>query len=222
MVALAACGSGPKPPSLTSATARTTAAGSAQFELSVKATLGTALLQTVEAGTVSLRARQAHVYKTTTQGRFEEVIYDGPVEYTNAVAAVALSNPNVKPWLRLRAPGATDVEHVQVLVYLPTGATAVRRVGAEKIGGVETAHYRATIDPRRMHLSPRLQAALTADFGRRPFPADLWVGSDGRLRRVRVERRSPNSKVAIVAGFHDFGARVSVTPPPADEVQSVP
>src|SRR5438105_13372252 len=225
VLGLAACGGhAAKAPSVSASPAQTTGAGSAKFGLTVVATLSGTSLRTEESGTVSFRSRRAHVFRTTTQGEFVEVIYDGAVEYSNANAAASVSQPGLKPWLRIRSHGATDVEHVQVLAYLPAGATAVEQLGSEKVDGAATTHFRAMIDPERAAgpMTPRQRTALAADFGGKRFPAELWLDSNGRLRRVRISRASASSRVTIEARFSEFGAKVDVTPPPADEIGTAP
>jgi len=85
-------------------------------------------------------------------------------------------------------------------------ADDVRRVGEEEVRGVQTTHYRATVDLARLlehglrQLPPELREHLAGDgsveglfgafgetFGEVAFPIDAWVDGDDLLRKMAVE-----------------------------------
>jgi hypothetical protein len=210
-VLAAACGGGSAKPAGLSSTA-TTAAGSARFTLTIHATVAGASIRTDENGTVSFARRQAHVYRLLPAGGVpQELIFDGPLAYSNANVQTAAMDPTVKPWVRSRlGPGAVDdVDHVRAVAYL-AGAT----VNARRVAG---RHWRAQVDPNRF--SGTLRRVVRADFVAGLFPADFWLDGRGRVVRVHVAyRTSRGGRVVVDGTFSDFGTAVDVTPPPADEI----
>jgi hypothetical protein len=215
----------PSNASLARATERTTAAGSALFTLKVGASLGGAAIETQSRGSVSFRARRAHVYKLVPGIPYpQEEIVDGRVTYRNSNVAAALSDPSQKPWTKVdtsRLPAARQVaelDHVRALVYLPSGAASPRRVGTT---GALT-HFRSRVDPAlvlaRVPAAQRaaIRAVLHADYASGRFPADFWLDGRGRLRRVRVAYTTAQGSGFTLDGtFSGFGSPVDVTPPPA-------
>ncbi|ANY09513.1 hypothetical protein [Pseudonocardia sp. HH130630-07] len=98
----------------------------------------------------------------------------------------------------------------------------LRVVGEEDRGGVPTTHYAGTLRFHEAVVDLRLGLdQATLDGLRAQYPGDdsqtldLWVDSDGKP--VRAENRAPDGTV-ISADYRDYGAPVSVTAPPADEV----
>ena len=117
----------------------------------------------------------------------------------------------------------------------------VKEVGKEKVRGADTTHYRGTVDlGKAIASNAELEAQAKAKLGdlykNLSAPADVWIDSDGRLRKMTysidaskfdASALSSNPKVAAgisqIAGIDftlelfQFGTPVSVTAPPASE-----
>jgi hypothetical protein len=216
---------------LATATARTTAAGTARYTLSVAATFSGAVVRTQSRGSISFRARKAHVYKLEVGNPVPvEEIVDGPWSYANANVTAALADPTQKPWTKVdtrRLPPAQrlgELDHVRALAYLSDGAGGARLVDTD--GGL--THFRGTVDPARvlLHVPAAQRAAMRVilrdDYARRPFPADFWLDRRSRLRRVRVSyETAKGTGFTLVGTFAGFGTRVDVTPPPARSTRDI-
>ena len=107
------------------------------------------------------------------------------------------------------------------------------------MNGVSTTHYRATVDLNKEAASVRAKAGDKAAavitrqeqaLGTHTLPVDVWVGADHLVRQYRTQVPIPPSSsggpagsgtVALTMAFSDFGAPVTVTPPPSSEVADV-
>ena len=55
--------------------------------------------------------------------------------------------------------------------------------------------------------------------GVKKLPIDVWIDGDGYVRKVQYAQRTGSSQpVRITMNLHDFGAPVTVKPPPANSV----
>jgi hypothetical protein len=109
---------------------------------------------------------------------------------------------------------------------------SIESVGTEKIRGVDTSHYRATIDvakvaalipaDERQSLAGLDEAARQA--GLSAVPLDLWVDADQRVRKLSVDLdlAQPGSSERLVAALvvevYDYGKPLQLDLPPADQV----
>lgn len=104
----------------------------------------------------------------------------------------------------------------------------VTEVGTETLRGVETTHYRATIDLAKALADAPAGARdgardLLERAGTPTIPVDVWLDAQDRVRKytMQVDGSSfgaESSSVAVTYEFYDFGAPVDVSAPPADEV----
>jgi hypothetical protein len=107
------------------------------------------------------------------------------------------------------------------LAYLQGSTGTVQDLGKEKVKGVETTHYRATIDleqaAARAKGSTRQSIRRVIDVARvKKLPVNVWVGEDGYVRKVIYTQHSGrNQSAKITMELYDFGAPVTITPPPA-------
>jgi hypothetical protein len=122
------------------------------------------------------------------------------------------------------------------LQYLRGASDSVRTVGKESIRGVRTTWYEATVDVEKAAAgAPAVQQRTIRSakelFGISTIPTDVWIDGDGRVRRMKqsIDYSAAGSSERFPAGslpksmevtveFYDFGAPVSVTIPPAEEV----
>ncbi len=231
-IAVALCGSaGAAPTRLAEATARTTAAGTASFTLAISGSLGGATLTTHERGAVSFTRRAEHIYKLVPNNPIpEEEIVIGPLTYTNAGVAIALSNPKAKPWTKLdtrKLPASrrlAEIDHVRALAYLAGGVTRTKQIGP---AGTLT-RFSARVEPKQVLVgvpgSQRKQIAsvLATDFTPSAFNADFWLDTKSRVRRVRVAYKTKGgTTITILAGFSNFGSPVNLKLPPAREIADI-
>jgi len=87
------------------------------------------------------------------------------------------------------------------------GNGAVEVLGREKVGGVETTHYRKTLAPAEADV------AYNA--------AEAWVDDSGLVRKVKLDLTAQihppdeqRAHIMLKMTFSEFGARVDVSPPP--------
>ncbi|HZC29334.1 MAG TPA: hypothetical protein VE269_06305 [Gaiellaceae bacterium] len=151
--------------------------------------------------------------------------------------------PAHKPWIKMDLTAAGNrlgvdlsqftslsANPAQVLDWLRATSGTITKIGSERIGGVETTHYHATIDlrkypnlvpPARRAAMRRAVAALTRVAHVSTFPVDAWVGDDGLVRKLHVAiSETINGQTVGLRStlrFHDFGTPVTVTLPPAAE-----
>jgi hypothetical protein len=174
-------------------------------------------------------------------GRRAEEILDGTVVYVR-FPFLEGRLPSGKRWLKLdlakqgRAMGidfnslmqSSTSDPTQMLRYLEAASTGVEKVGTETVAGATTTHYSATVDFDKLaqarpsdKSSIRRLEQLT---GVKYVPVDVWIDRDGYVRKVKESLtmypipQGPSTRMVMSFEFSAFGKRVSVTPPPADEV----
>jgi hypothetical protein len=119
----------------------------------------------------------------------------------------------------------------QFLQYLKAVGGTPERVGSDVVRGVQTTHYRATIDLNRIPsvLPPRLAsqlrgqlAKLIAQTGTSKIPVDVWIDSQHLLRRIALDFSLSSSEqrgqVKLSLDLFDYGPTPSVQAPAASEV----
>jgi len=110
------------------------------------------------------------------------------------------------------------------LAYLRGSTGTVTKVGEEQVRGENSTHYRSTIDleqaARRAKGSTKRSIRRVIDIaGVTRLPVDVWVGDDGFVRKVRyTQHASKNQAAKITMELYDFGAAVTIAPPPATTV----
>jgi len=128
----------------------------------------------------------------------------------------------------------------QTLSYLRGASGPMTTLGHARVRGVATTHYRVPVDLNRAaaSLGPDQQAALRQEIDelglKTTFPMEVWIDGQGRVRRMHlvqdysqvnpppnVPRGSPSSSVEQTMELFDFGAPVTVQPPPADQVTDI-
>ncbi len=172
-----------------------------------------------------------------------EVITDGFAVYTHSSRLSQLLGSG-RRWVKVNAAKVSEAAGVDVSALTQTGQDPtqvvrqlravsgdVETVGEEDVRGVATTHHRATVDLRRYpDLVPAAERAaareaidaLIEQTGASTVPVEIWVGEDGLVRRLaqKLELKVPGGPTAIEQRFelYDFGAKVAVTVPGADEV----
>jgi len=174
-----------------------------------------------------------------------EAIQDGDTVYVR-FPLMAKDLPGGKTWIKgdakdlARANGGqmsqlgsfagTDARDVFGLLKAVSGS--IESVGSEEIRGVETSHYRATIDfakleqlvpkEQRQSLGGLDQSAKQA--GLTELPLDVWIDADQRVRKLSIDldAKQPGAdasvKASLVVELYDYGTPLDVELPPADQV----
>jgi hypothetical protein len=122
--------------------------------------------------------------------------------------------------------GSTDAR--AMLEQLRAVSADARRVGSERVRGIATTHYAATIDPE-------LAAQQARDAGNElgaqviesqdgAATADVWIGDkDGYVRRISQTVPfnlvgGEGSQLTMTMDFFDFGITPDIALPPEDQV----
>jgi hypothetical protein len=166
------------------------------------------------------------------------IITQGLVMYMHA-PTLAQQLPGHKEWLKVDVAALAKSRNVdlgqfrqltqndptQMLAYLRATSGKVEKVGAETVRGVETTHYRAKVDLDKVaaQAPPNLRKTFRASIqslkqslGSSTVPVDVWVDRDDLVRRLSEHLDVKGSgKVDFSVDFYDFGAPVSISPPPA-------
>jgi hypothetical protein len=135
----------------------------------------------------------------------------------------------------LSSPGASsDPSHL--LSYLKATSGQVTHIGAERVQGVPTTHYRATIDydqyasrvaPAQRAAASQSIAALERLTGLHSQLVDVWVDGQRRVRREELtfDECLPGvpgtSQIHLKIDFFDFGVQAMPAVPPSSEVADV-
>ncbi|HKA03772.1 MAG TPA: LppX_LprAFG lipoprotein [Acidimicrobiales bacterium] len=176
-----------------------------------------------------------------------QVVTDGSNAYLKigALASIFGATSN-KSWVKLTGDGTANAskgsavaDGTDILKILGQ-AGDVTTVGTEAVRGVETTHYRGTLDvsaalgqlgaDERAEVQDRL-AQLGIDPKAINFPVDVWIGQDDLVRRVQVGLDGSQFEGAnvptggldatVTLELYDFGAPVDITVPSADQVFTV-
>lgn len=104
----------------------------------------------------------------------------------------------------------------------------VRDLGPARIDGVDTTHYRATVDVRRAvaragTVTDEQAFRRFADqLGARTVRVDAWIDGEGRVRKLRIpmamSHKLGGGTVTVTTSFLDFGVTADIAEPPSDQV----
>jgi hypothetical protein len=164
-----------------------------------------------------------------------DTIITGDVFYMRSpVFAQVLSQD--KQWIRLDLVALAQQRGVDLsslldasptpanaLAYLE-GARDVEKVGTNTIGGEKTTHYKVTVDLEKA--AARAKGSEKQSLRRvisqsklKTLPLDVWIDGKNYIRRVTYEEHAGRQQAAhVTMQLHDFGAPVSIKPPPEESV----
>ncbi|GAB3025048.1 hypothetical protein GCM10011376_10850 [Nocardioides flavus (ex Wang et al. 2016)] len=100
-------------------------------------------------------------------------------------------------------------------------------VGSEEVDGVDTNHYRITLDPTQYVKAMEFPAAM-ADMLPKELVTEMWVDADNLPRKFTQTTESPAAggvkpTTSTTEGtYSDFGTDVEIEAPPASEVTEQP
>ncbi|WP_030318716.1 hypothetical protein [Streptomyces flavochromogenes] len=104
----------------------------------------------------------------------------------------------------------------------------LKHLGAEKIDGAETQHYKGTLTLEQMVatnksldvLSEKDRADLVESVrksGITAYDTEVWVREDGYPARMDIGMKSAQGTVKMGMHFSDYGAKAAVQAPPAED-----
>jgi hypothetical protein len=143
--------------------------------------------------------------------------------------------PSGKEWLKVDTAkagkklgfnfkGLLGESNADVLRQLERTATPVKTIGKETVDGVETTHYRATIDPKKIPKTDRIQKFTSPAYK----PIDVWVDGHDLVRQVKLDyttkaytNQAMRAHVLLTMKLSDFGTTVDVEPPAPSTVIDV-
>jgi hypothetical protein len=174
-----------------------------------------------------------------------DAIQDGKVAYIH-FPLLAKQLPPGKTWIKGDAKDLSSADAGQMSQFGSLAGTdprdvfgmlkavsgSIEAVGSETIRGVETSHYRATIDLAKLEqLVPAEQRQSLGGIGQSAqqaglseIPLDVWVDADQRVRKLSmdIDAKQPGTSQSVKASFvvelYDYGKALEIELPPAGEV----
>lgn len=160
-----------------------------------------------------------------------------------------LEAADLKPWIEVDLEAIAEQEGLDLpslqqlgqadpaltFAYLRAASDDTQEVGQEDVRGVETTHYRVTVELARVaDLVPEEQReetraavqALIEATGLETVPVDAWIDGDGLIRRMDLGYEDvevgPGKKgdMSMSMELYDYGVAVDVELPPSDQVMS--
>jgi LppX_LprAFG lipoprotein len=162
-------------------------------------------------------------------------VITGNVLYMRSAVFAQLGLPANKQWIKidlgqltqqrgsdLSSLANTSPTPASALSYL-RGSSKVREVGQESIDGVDTTHYKVTVDlekavSRSDSITQESLRRVIQAGGKKTLPIDVWVDGKHFVRKVQYAQSAGGKAVKVTMTLHDYGKPVAVSPPPADEV----
>lgn len=167
-----------------------------------------------------------------------EAILDKGGIYLKLPPSVLTGN---KPWIKLNLGGLANQAGVsvgslgqlqsadpsQAIQFLRGATSNMDKVGTETLRGDKVDHYRGRLDLKQAADAAPDDAKLTlnqtiAALGRSTLPADVWLDSQGRMRKlgftVDPDGTGPGSSGTVELELYDFGTPANVAVPPDNQV----
>ncbi|MGW1507615.1 hypothetical protein [Streptomyces sp. NPDC002394] len=104
----------------------------------------------------------------------------------------------------------------------------LKHIGAEKINGLETQHYKGTLTFEQMLKANESSKLLSKEdhdkliagmkkTGLKGYDTELWVTEDGYPTRMDIGMTMAEGKMRIRADYTDYGTQIAVQAPPAED-----
>lgn len=127
----------------------------------------------------------------------------------------------------LGAPRQAEQDPATESTFL-AGAKDVKKVGTEKIDGVETTHYSGTVTLDDLRDSLKDKDAKAAEAGEKSIEKyekmgvesltmDMWVDGEDHTKQFRMRGDAPQGPLDMTVKFLDVNKPVTVEAPPAEE-----
>jgi len=172
-----------------------------------------------------------------------DAIQDGRTAYIH-FPLLAKQLPAGKSWIKGDAKEFSSAQQLgqfgslagtdprDAFAVLKAVSGSIEAVGSDTIRGVETSHYRATIDTAKLEqLVPAAQQQTLGGLdqsakqaGLTEIPLDIWIGADQLVRKlsVGIDTTEPGTgqavKASLVVELYDYGQPLDLQLPPADQV----
>ena len=165
-------------------------------------------------------------------------IYSGGTAYVS-IPQIAQLVPG-KSWISVPVSGASSIDPgtsnpADLLHILASEGNTVTALGPSTIGGTAVQGYHVVVDPAfvrsrigQLGLSPAEQQAVQQLLADTSLQFDVFVDGAGRLSRVSVDvsgslgTGGPGVTAQVEEDFSDYGAGVTISPPPASQVTTLP
>lgn len=223
---------------------KTIAAGSARVALDVSFTSSGTPNEITGDGVVDLKNKRGSV--TFDVGSLASTLGSGSIETFLSSDGIFVKLPagfgaGGKPWIKLNLSALANQAGVnlgslgqlqsadpsQALEFLKGAVGDMTKVGTEDVRGANTDHYRGTLDLKQASSSvsadarPAVDQAITS-LGTSTIPADVWIDSDGRMRRMKFsvdpDGPGPTPPGTVQFEMYEFGVKADVQPPPPDQI----
>ncbi|MER8222083.1 DUF1396 domain-containing protein [Streptomyces sp. NPDC094143] len=110
-----------------------------------------------------------------------------------------------------------------------TGAKDVKKVGTEKVDGVETTHYSGTVTLADLRASLKKEDAQTRErreksikqyekMGVDKLTMDMWIDGDDHTKQFRTKGDTDKGPLDMTITFLDYNEPVEIKAPPAKDV----
>jgi hypothetical protein len=139
------------------------------------------------------------------------------------------------PGLSSFGSNPTMTDPSQMLQYLRAASDGVTKLGHQRVDGVETTHYRATLSLDRLaanlpsserSLIQRTLSQLQQNTGVNAIPVDAWIDAHHLVRRIAMSLGMRSGAGSLMqenatVDITDYGPQPRPTPPPADQVADI-
>lgn len=109
-----------------------------------------------------------------------------------------------------------------------TGSKDVKKVGTEKVGGVQTTHYRGTVTLDDLRAALKKEGKATRDkrekslkqyedMGADKLTMDMWIDPDDHTKQLRMRAAADKGPFDVTMTFLDYNKPVTVKAPPAKD-----
>lgn len=155
------------------------------------------------------------------QIKLDEVLKGTKIYMRSSVFSTNL--PAGKSWVSVDLASAARKLGVNLTQYTqqdPTDIVAalkkagsVDKVGSESVDGLDTTHYRATIDLEKTPNGQQLEKVTKL----KALPVDVWIDGDNLLRRMSMKYTAGTTSTTMQMDFSHYGEQVNVQVPSASE-----
>jgi len=226
---------------------KTTAAGSAKIATATQVGVGQASLPITATGVINFAGQTADLTETLpgNQGTGETRFVNG-VLYERLPGTLVAQLSGGKPWISLNVtalsgqPGNLQpliadapTDPSTILGFLRGAGDQINTIGPEAVDGTPTTHYTILIDLDKAAAGQSTQTqnavhVLEQQLGTHTVPAQVWLDSDGRLRKISMRETvtgsattttSPAGNISFdfTATLSDFGVPADITAPPTNQ-----
>lgn len=233
LVLLAACGSGSSANAadvVRQAPAKTAAAGSAKVAMTL--TISSSGVGGTVAGDGIVDLKNGLGAISLDLGSLGGSLANGKVETVLGPDGIFIKLPGAapasRPWIKLDLSSLASQAGINLgslgqlqsadpsraLEFLKGAAADMKKVGAEKLRGADTTHYRGTLDLQKAAASAPSASSAVSALGTSNVPVDVWIDGAGRMRKMALTVPSGKAEFEM----YDFGTPVDVQEPLPSEV----